>query len=131
MKKISLLSLSAGVVLALSLVSPGNARAESGSWKDQLVSFGGSSDFDGGFDRDPAFGPKSLDRAESRLERELRELLRDERELEQDEALEELLHTNPFDYYSFDKALERLIYRQIDQLDAQIAALEKILSETH
>jgi hypothetical protein len=132
MKKISLFSLSAGMVLALSLVSPGNARAQSGSWKDQLVSFGGSSDFDGGFGRDPAFGPRSLDRAEGRLEREL---LRDQHELTRDErlneGLEELLHTDPFRYYSFYRDLERLIDRQISQLEAQIAALEKILSETH
>ncbi len=54
MKKIFLLSLSASMLLAVSLVLPADARAESSSWKDQLASFGGSSDFDGGLSRNPA-----------------------------------------------------------------------------
>jgi hypothetical protein len=123
MKKLFLLSLGTSMVLALSLVAPGNARAEGGNWKTQLASFGGSSNFDGGLGGDP---PGHLDREERRL---LRELLRDERDLTQDEDLESELHSGPLKYYRFDKELERLIEQQIDRLEGQIARIEKILSE--
>ena len=57
-----------------------------------------------------------------------RELLRDETELTQDDGPGNVTPTRVD--FSFDRILERLIDQQIAQLDAQIAEIETILSET-
>ena len=49
MKKLFAVALGATTVLALGLLAPVNARAESGSWKDQLANFGAPTGFESDF----------------------------------------------------------------------------------
>ncbi len=118
MKKLLLLSVCAtGVVLALGLFSPGNARADDGGWVRQLNHFG-PSNFDQGFglgnNTDPSPNPV-IQGALNNLEAELPLM----------ESVLAFLNPSPFE------AGERVVLENlISQIEKSIAELQAILSES-